>query len=206
MYVDTYLGFMGILFLGLAGRCSTNIWTPAVLSVLHACVLYFCICTCSAQLSMFHMERHSRNMLIINISSSSSVVGGGVEEGGGEQTSLAHSISGSEPFSNVVVMVDCAGHLVVEAFYGSDQVVIDIIQPHGVPQSYIPHSLERLLEVQEDMVKAMLVLQVFVTEYSKIENLLSCAPSCSEACLFSFGLLDYYVLIRLLRSVNAGSF
>ena len=43
------------------------VWTPAVLSVLYACVLYFCICTCSAQLSMFHMERRSRNMLIIII-------------------------------------------------------------------------------------------------------------------------------------------
>ena len=26
--------------------------------------LYFCICTCSVQLSMFHMERCSRNTLI----------------------------------------------------------------------------------------------------------------------------------------------
>ena len=43
------------------------IWTPVVLHVLYACVLYFCICTCSAQLSMFHMERRSRNMLIIII-------------------------------------------------------------------------------------------------------------------------------------------
>ena len=43
------------------------ILTPAVLSVLYACVLYFCICTCSAQVSMFHMERRSRNMLIIII-------------------------------------------------------------------------------------------------------------------------------------------
>ena len=40
------------------------IWTPAVLSVLYACVSYFCICACSAQLSMFHMERRSRNTLI----------------------------------------------------------------------------------------------------------------------------------------------
>ena len=54
-----------------------------------------------------------------------------VEESGGEQTSLANSSCGSEPFSNVVVMVDCAGRLVVEALYGSDQVVIDVIQPHG---------------------------------------------------------------------------
>ena len=45
---------------------------------------------------------------------------------------------------------------------------------------------ERLLEVHEDMVKVLLVLQVFLTEYSKIENLLSCAPSCSETCLSFF--------------------
>ena len=43
------------------------ILTPAVLSVLYACVLHFCICPCSAQLSMFHMERRSRNTLIIII-------------------------------------------------------------------------------------------------------------------------------------------
>ena len=41
------------------------IWTLAVLSVLYACVLYFCICTCSEQLSMFYMERRSRNTLIM---------------------------------------------------------------------------------------------------------------------------------------------
>ena len=28
---------------------------------LQACILYFCICTCSAQLSIFHKERCSRN-------------------------------------------------------------------------------------------------------------------------------------------------
>ena len=43
------------------------VWTNAVLSVLCAYVLYFCICTCSAQLSMFHMNRHSRNTTINSI-------------------------------------------------------------------------------------------------------------------------------------------
>ena len=43
------------------------VWTPAVLSVLYACVLYFCICPISAQMSMFHMERRFRNKLIIII-------------------------------------------------------------------------------------------------------------------------------------------
>ena len=42
-------------------------------------------------------------------------------------------------------MVDCAGRLVVEAFYGSDEVVIDVIQPHGCSQSCVPNSVERLL-------------------------------------------------------------
>ena len=52
---------------------------------------------------------------------------------GEEQTSLAYSNCGSEPFSYIVVMVECAGRLVVEAFYGSDQVGIDVMQPHGCP-------------------------------------------------------------------------
>ena len=40
---------------------------PAALGVLYAGVLYFCICTFSALLNMFHMERRSRNTLIIII-------------------------------------------------------------------------------------------------------------------------------------------
>ena len=99
---------------------------------------------------------------------------------------MAYSNCGSEPFSSVVVMLDCAGRLVVEAFYGSDQVVNDVIQPRGCPQSCMPNSVERLLEVHEDMVKALLVLQVFLTEYFKIENLLKYFSPCSETCLFFF--------------------
>ena len=67
VYVDTVYWFYGYSFLCLTGYFSMIIWTPAVLSVLYAYVLYFCICTCSAQLSMFHMERRSRNTLIIII-------------------------------------------------------------------------------------------------------------------------------------------
>ena len=67
VYVDTVFGFYGYSFLCLVGCFSMIIWTPAALSVLYACVLYFCICTCSAQLIMFHMERRSKNRLIIII-------------------------------------------------------------------------------------------------------------------------------------------
>ena len=58
---------MGVLFLCLVECFSMIVWTPTFLSVLYACVLYFCICTCSAQLSMFHMEKRFRNTLIIII-------------------------------------------------------------------------------------------------------------------------------------------
>ena len=61
------MGFYGYSFLCLVGCFNMIIWTPTVLSVLYARVLYFCICSCSAQLSIFHMERRSRNMLIIII-------------------------------------------------------------------------------------------------------------------------------------------
>ena len=53
-----------LVFLCFVGCFSMIIWTPAVLSVLYSCVLYFCI---AAQMSMFHMEKHSRNTLNIII-------------------------------------------------------------------------------------------------------------------------------------------
>ena len=51
----------------LVGSLSMTVWTRAELGVLYACVLYFCICACSAQLSMFHMDRCSRNTPINSI-------------------------------------------------------------------------------------------------------------------------------------------
>ena len=67
MYVDTVFGFYGYFYFfnGLVGCLSMIVWAPAILGVLYACVLHFCMCTCSVQLSMFHIERHSRNRLII---------------------------------------------------------------------------------------------------------------------------------------------
>ena len=68
VYVDTVFGFLWILFFYcLVGCLSLIVWTPTVLGVLYACVLYISTCTCSAQLSMFHMEKRSRNTLIIII-------------------------------------------------------------------------------------------------------------------------------------------
>ena len=69
MYFDMVLGFYGYFFLFLnclVGCLSMIVWTPAVSGVLYACVLKFCICTCSAQLSMFHMERCSLLLLLLS--------------------------------------------------------------------------------------------------------------------------------------------
>ena len=46
-----------------------TVWTLDVLFVLYARVLYFLNYTCSAKLSMFHMERRTRNTNIIIIRS-----------------------------------------------------------------------------------------------------------------------------------------
>ena len=108
-----------------------------------------------------------------------------MEGGGGEQTSLVVQLC-----FGTILLCCCHGRQrwspCCRGILCSDQVVIGVIQPHGYPQSWMPYSVERLLEVHEDMVKALLVLQVFLTEVSKIENLLSCAPFCSETCTFFF--------------------
>ena len=45
VHVDTVLGFYGYFFFFncLVGCFSMIVWTPSVLGVLYACVLYFCI-------------------------------------------------------------------------------------------------------------------------------------------------------------------
>ena len=57
VYIDTVFGFYGYIFIlfflnthlyCLVGCSSMIVWTHAVLGVLYACVMYFCICTCSA--------------------------------------------------------------------------------------------------------------------------------------------------------------
>ena len=48
----------------------------------------------------------------------------------------------------------------------------------------MPNLVEGLLEVYEDMVEVLLVLEILLIEDSEVTDLLSGAPSCSEACLF----------------------
>ena len=62
-----YMGFTGIIFMLSWMFQHDYLDTCCFECLIYACVLHFCIHTCSAQLSMFHMERHSRNTLIIII-------------------------------------------------------------------------------------------------------------------------------------------
>ena len=48
----------------------------------------------------------------------------------------------------------------------------------------MPNLDEGLLEVFEDMVEALLMLEIFLIDDSCAKNLQRSAPSCSEACLF----------------------
>ena len=50
-----------------------------------------------------------------------------VEEGGGNHTASSYSDCGSESVPYAVVKVDCAGGLVIEVLYHSDQVDLDVV-------------------------------------------------------------------------------
>ena len=53
-----------------------------------------------------------------------------------------------------------------------------------MPTKLHANNVEDLLEVHEDMEEVLLLLEIFLTEDSKVEDLLCGAPACSEACLF----------------------
>ena len=55
---------------------------------------------------------------------------------------------------------------------------------NACPQSCISNHVEGLLEVYEDMVEVLLVLEIFITDDSRLKRyLLGGAPLCPEACL-----------------------
>ena len=65
-----------------------------------------------------------------------------------------------------------------------NKVGADVVLLRSCPQNYMPNPVEGLLEVYEDMIEVSLVLEIFLTKDSQVEDLLCGAPSCSEACLF----------------------
>ena len=65
-------------------------------------------------------------------------------------------------------------------FDETDKVGAGVVFLHGCPQRCMPNPVDDLLEVYEDMVEVSLVLEIFLTEDSYVEDLLCGAPFCSE--------------------------
>ena len=89
-----------------------------------------------------------------------------------------------EPVSYAVVEEDCTNGLVIEVFDDLDEAGAAAVLFHGCPQSCMPNPVEGLLEVHEDMEEVLLLLEIFLTEDSKVEDLLCGAPICSKAFLY----------------------
>ena len=58
----------------------------------------------------------------------------------------------------------------------------------------MPYPVERRLDFHEDVVEILLVLEVLLAQYPKVEDLLCCATPWSEDCLF---LSDDHFRLRL---------
>ena len=82
---------------------------------------------------------------------------------------------------------NCTSGLVIVMFDDSDKVGTDVLFLHGRPQSCTSNPVEGLLEVCEDTVEVSLVLEVFFTKGSQVEDLFCGAHSCYEAYLWAVG-------------------
>ena len=71
-----------------------------------------------------------------------------------------------EPVCYAAAEEDGTSGLVIEVFDDLDKVGADVVLLHGCSQSCMPNPVEGLLEVYEDMVKILLVLEIFLTEDS----------------------------------------
>ena len=81
------------------------------------------------------------------------------------ETSLPDSDCFSEPVSYAAVEKDYTSGLVIENLNDSDKVGVDVLLIHGCLQSCIPHPIEGLLGVYEEMVQVLLVLEISLIEH-----------------------------------------
>ena len=96
---------------------------------------------------------------------------------------LSDSSCCSEPVSYAAVEGDGTSGLAIKFFLiffnDLDKVGADLVFLHGCPHSCMQNPAEGLLEVYEDMVEVLLVLAMFLTEDSSVEDLFCSAPYCS---------------------------
>ena len=102
----------------------------------------------------------------------------------GESLQPCLTPTSSEPVFCAAIEANCTGGLVIQIPNRIDKVCIDIVQSHSCPKCCVPHPVECLFEVNEDMIEVLLVLEVPLTKYPEVEHLLCSAASWDEACLF----------------------
>ena len=91
---------------------------------------------------------------------------------------------------NAAVEEDSTSGLAIEVFGNLDRAVADVVLLLSCPQSWMPNPVEGLLEVYKDMVEVLLVLEIFLTEDSRLKVfsvvlLPALKPACSSAMIFS---------------------
>ena len=61
--------------------------------------------------------------------------------------------------------------LLPEAVYDSDQVSVNDIKGNRKPKSFVPYSVKRLFKINKDVIEVLLMLEVPLTHYPKVEDL-----------------------------------
>ena len=61
--------------------------------------------------------------------------------------------------------------LLPEAVYDSDQVCVNDIKGNRKPKSFVPYSVNRLFKINKDVIEVLLMLEVPLTHYPKVEDL-----------------------------------
>ena len=92
-----------------------------------------------------------------------------------------------EPVSFAAVEEGSTNGLVIQVFDDSDKVGSDVVLLHGCPQSCMPNPVEGLLEVYEDMAKALLVQRILRLNICSVVLLPALKPASFSAMIFSCG-------------------
>ena len=61
--------------------------------------------------------------------------------------------------------------LLPEAVYDSDQVGVNDIKGNRRPKSFVPYSVKRPFKINKDVIEVLLMLEVPLTQYPKVEDL-----------------------------------
>ena len=60
----------------------------------------------------------------------------------------------------------------------------NVMKPHSRPKGFMPYPVKRLFKINKGVIEDLLMLEVLLAQYPKIEDLLSRTATCLETCLF----------------------